>query len=83
MGVEMNLRITADPEIGFFTIFIFKRYSRTAAMPTALELKKHVSFVLSLLNPFKHSIHVEFDRKTGKYKVWLDKKSNYTSQFSF
>ena len=39
MGVKMNLRITADPEIGFFTIFIFKRYSRTAAMPTALELK--------------------------------------------
>ena len=45
MGVKMNLRIitkihAADPEIGFLTKSISKSYGRTAAMPTAWELKR-------------------------------------------
>ena len=60
MGVKMNLRITADPEIGFVTKFILKRYSRTAAMPTALELNK-TCFICSLtIEPFQalHSCRI-------------------------
>ena len=34
----MTKNHAADPEIGFLTKSIFKRYGRAEAMPTALEL---------------------------------------------
>ena len=61
MVEEMNLRIitkndAADPEIGFLTKSIPKPHGRSAAMPTALDLRMITNLQNKKIGSFRKQI---------------------------